>query len=159
MLGFTEQGLHNRKAISAAMDRVDINNVVNAGLGSPAYSFWFADDPLVNQEVEKIHSLLSDFDTAREHLKMAGNPDGFSAHIVLAEGRGYEKPASIIQEQVAKVGIELTVEANVSSANWPRVIENEVDGVYHDAGDSRHLGRRIWPLLCPAVRHLTLAHG
>jgi len=136
VLGFTEQGIHNRKAISAAMDRVDINNVVNAGLGSPAFSFWYADDPLVNEEVEKIHSLRSDFDAAREHLKMAGNPDGFSAHIVLAEGRGYEKPASIIQEQVAQVGIELTVEANVSSANWPRVIENEVDGVYHDAGDS-----------------------
>ena len=136
VLGFTEQGIHNRKAISAAMDRVDINNVVNAGLGSPAFSFWYADDPLVNQEVEKIHSLHADLDAAREHLKLAGNADGFSAHIVLAEGRGYEKPASIIQEQVAKVGIDLTVEANVSSANWPRVIDNEVDGVYHDAGDS-----------------------
>ncbi len=136
VLGFSEQGIHNRKAISAAMDRIDINNVVNAGLGSPAFSFWYADDPLVNQEVEKIHSLQADLDAAREHLQLAGNPDGFSAHIVLAEGRGYEKPASIIQEQVAKVGIDLTVEANVSSANWPRVINNEVDGVYHDAGDS-----------------------
>lgn len=136
ILGFTEQGIHNRKAITAAMDRIDINNVVNAGMGSPAWAFWYADDPLVNEKVKEIHTVRSDFDLARKHLQLAGNPDGFDAHFVLAEGRGYEIGAGVIAEHCAKVGINLTMESNVSSANWPRVIDNEVDGCYHDAGDS-----------------------
>ena len=136
VLGWTEQGLHNRKAISAAMDRVDLNDVVNAGLGSPAFSFWYADDPLVNEKVKEIHTLRSDYDLARQHLEQAGNPDGFTAHIGFAEGRGYDKPFSIIQEQVAKVGINLIPEPGVSTVVFPKVADNELDGLYHDAGDS-----------------------
>ncbi len=97
ILGWTEQGVHNRKAITACMDRTDINNVVNAGMGSPAFSFWYADDPLVNEKVAEIHTVRSDYDLARKHLELAGNPDGFEAHIVLAEGRGYEIGAGVIQ--------------------------------------------------------------
>ncbi len=136
IVGWTEQGVHNRKAITACMDRIDINNVVNAGMGSPAFAFWYADDPLVNEKVAEIHTVRSDYDLARKHLELAGNPDGFDAHFVLAEGRGYEIGAGVIAEHCAKIGINLTMESNVSSANWPRVMDNSVDGCYHDAGDS-----------------------
>lgn len=136
VLGWNERGLHNRKAISAAIDRIDLNNLVNGGLGSPAFSFWHADDRLVNHATKEIHTLRSDYHLARQHLKEAGNPDGFTAHLGFVEGRGYDKPFNIIKEQVSKVGIELISEPGVAEVMFPRVNDNQLDGLYHDAGDS-----------------------
>jgi peptide/nickel transport system substrate-binding protein len=104
--------MNNRRAINFAINRDEINQLIYFGKFTVGYSFFspagFANDP----------SLKVPFsvDLAKEELKKAGNPDGFSFTYLSANDPQAMQISQLYQSQLAKVGIAMKIESLDSSA-------------------------------------------
>jgi peptide/nickel transport system substrate-binding protein len=104
--------MNNRRAINFAINRDEINQLIYFGKFTVGYSFFspagFANDP----------SLKVPFsvDSAKEELKKAGNPDGFSFTYLSANDPQAMQISQLYQSQLAKVGITMKIESLDSSA-------------------------------------------
>ncbi len=129
-----------RQAVSTAIDRESITSITLQGLASPLYGFvstanrvWIA--PEMNQiehSIEKSAQLLKDAgfqkggtDEAPVLTDAKGNPVEFSL-IVPAENEARKLMASVIQEDMAKLGIKMQVvpiENAALSERWSKTYE------------------------------------
>lgn len=102
-----------REALSYAINREEIIKMVAAGEGiitgplSPSLKNWalpLDDFPEYNYNPIK----------AKELLKEAGYPNGFSFELLTSPKYGFDKIAQVIKDQLAKVGIN----ANINLVEW-----------------------------------------
>jgi peptide/nickel transport system substrate-binding protein len=99
--------MNNRRAINFAMNRDEINQVIYFGKFVPGYTFFsptnFAYDP----------SLKTPFslELAKEELKKAGNPEGFTFTYLSANDPVSLQVAQLYQSQLAKAGITMKIES------------------------------------------------
>ncbi|MEK3724741.1 ABC transporter substrate-binding protein [Paenibacillus sp. FSL H8-0034] len=104
--------INNRKAVNYAINRDEINQLIYFGKFVPGFSFFspagFANDP----NVKVAYSV----DSAKEELKKAGNPDGFSFTLLSANDPQTLQLSQLFQSQLAKVGITMKIEALDSAA-------------------------------------------
>jgi peptide/nickel transport system substrate-binding protein len=104
--------LNNRRAVNYAINRDEINQLIYFGKFVPGFSFFspagFAYDPGVKLDYS--------VDTAKEELKKAGNPNGFSFTYLSANDPQSMQLSQLFQSQLAKVGITMKIEALDSTA-------------------------------------------
>ncbi|MFC0333829.1 ABC transporter substrate-binding protein [Paenibacillus sepulcri] len=104
--------VNNRRAVNYAINRDEINQLIYFGKFVPGYSFFspagFANDP----DIKIDYSLES----AKEELKKAGNPDGFTFTLLSANDPQTLQLSQLFQSQLAKVGIKMNIEALDSTA-------------------------------------------
>ncbi|NHN34076.1 ABC transporter substrate-binding protein [Paenibacillus agricola] len=104
--------INNRRAINFAINRDEINQIIYFGKFVPGFSFFspagFANDPSIKVPYS--------VELAKEELKKAGNPDGFSFSFLSANDPQSMQLAQLFQSQLAKVGITMKIEALDSAA-------------------------------------------
>ena len=99
-----------RRAISAAIDRQEITDIVFLGDGQPGGPIPSA----VSAFMEPTHALpfyQTDRELARQLLAEAGYPDGFSMGITVTSAfESHIQMAEIIQDQLAEIGVRLDIQ-------------------------------------------------
>ncbi|WP_434741242.1 ABC transporter substrate-binding protein [Micromonospora sp. SH-82] len=99
-----------RQAVFLALDRQEILNVANSGFGTPLNSGYLPPDrfgaltePVYGEpDIEKAKSLLAE----------AGYPDGFEAKLMVIATSAFQvRSAEVEQQQLAKIGIKVTIES------------------------------------------------
>lgn len=113
-----------RLAVAHAIDKLGMIKALRAGgtLTGPITPTLFG--ALPQDEVDKL--LKYDPKQAKELLAKAGYPHGFSSKLITTDGYGETilREAQWIQEDLAKIGIKLTIEqqdyATYVSSTWPQ---------------------------------------
>ncbi len=106
-----------RQAMAYAIDRQVVVDLVMFGYGTPIGSHWSPSTPYY---IDLTQKFAYNPDKARELLKKAGYPDGFSATIKLPAIYSYSKRAGeVIADMLGRVGIKLKVEI----VEWGQWIE------------------------------------
>ena len=99
-----------RQAVFHALDRQELLDVANAGLGTPLTAGylpkgrWGAveEDIYGDPDIEKAKQLLAD----------AGYADGFEAELMVISTSAFQvRQAEVEQQQLAKIGIDVTIES------------------------------------------------
>lgn len=99
---------HVRRAIALALDREGITRAVTFGTGETLHTLI---PPTIAYSAE-VAALDNDLDAAKAELAQSGFPQGFATTVLIAAGnavRGQE--AQILQQALAPLGIEVTIEA------------------------------------------------
>ncbi|MEV6693531.1 ABC transporter substrate-binding protein [Micromonospora sp. NPDC051196] len=99
-----------RQAIYLALDRQEILNVANSGFGTalnagylPPDRFGALTEPVYGKpDIEKAKALLAE----------AGHPNGFEAKLMVIATSAFQvRSAEVEQQQLAKIGIKVTIES------------------------------------------------
>jgi peptide/nickel transport system substrate-binding protein len=108
--------VHVRRAIGLAIDRAAIVNAVLAGQGRPANSTFPQDVPFYNPRNPGLA-----FDLARAKLELAHSayPHGFKLEFLTSSDPNYTEIARGIQEELAALGIEVTIRTVAPTALFP----------------------------------------
>ena len=97
-----------RQAMAHAIDRQTVVELVMFGYGTPIGSHWSPSTPYYKDLTGRFPY---DPNKAKQLLKEAGYPSGFSATIKLPAIYSYSRRAGeVIADMLAKVGIDLTIE-------------------------------------------------
>ncbi|MGD8703028.1 MAG: ABC transporter substrate-binding protein [Desulfosarcina sp.] len=112
-----------RQAMAHAIDRQTVVELVMFGYGTPIGSHWSPSTPYYKDLTSRFPY---DPNKAKQLLKEAGYPDGFSATIKLPAIYSYSRRAGeVIADMLAKVGIDLTIEI-VDWGQWiDRIFKNK----------------------------------
>ncbi|GLY20957.1 ABC transporter substrate-binding protein [Micromonospora sp. NBRC 101691] len=115
-----------RQAIYLALDRQEILNVANSGFGTPLNAGYLPPDrfgavtePIYNKpDIEKAKSLLAE----------AGFPNGFEAKLMVIATSAFQvRSAEVEQQQLAKIGIKVTIESVESTIADSRTKSGDFD--------------------------------
>ncbi len=120
-----------RRAISYAINKNDIIDAVYGALGRPAYT---AIPPTMWGYTENLEKYAYNPERAKELLKEAGYPDGFTLTMwPIPVTRSYmpdgSRVAEIIQAQLAEIGIRATIEL----LDWGTHLDNVDNGLHEIA--------------------------
>ena len=110
-----------RQAISMAIDKEEIINGIYGGAGIPAKGPLA---PGIFGYDEDLEGIEYDVEKAKELLEEAGYSDGFSATIWTNDDRQRVDTATIVQAQLAEIGIDLEVEV----VEWGAMLEQTAQG-------------------------------
>jgi peptide/nickel transport system substrate-binding protein len=96
-----------RVAINKALDREGISEAVYGGYATPSVQLWPNDHRLANPDLDE--TLAYDPDGAKKLLADAGYANGLALDMYAIQVFGLPDVAQIIQQQLAAVGITLTL--------------------------------------------------
>ena len=96
-----------RQAIEYAIDKQALADAVMAGYAQ--VGSLLTTPSIVGYNAEKDRGNLYDVDKAKELLTEAGYPDGFDIDVYVRTGQIYEEIATIVQAQLAEVGINANI--------------------------------------------------
>jgi peptide/nickel transport system substrate-binding protein len=96
-----------RKAINMAIDREAINEAVYNGTSEPQTQFWPTGHRLNDPELDE--ALAYDPEGAKQLLEEAGAASGVSLDLYPISAFGIDETAEVIQQQLADVGITVTI--------------------------------------------------
>lgn len=117
-----------RTALKLAIDRATLSNVITEGTGAPAY-----DHPLSKNYIfhdPSLDLMEPDVQKARELLREAGYPDGFSMKVVVPTNPpSREKLAVVVQAMASQVGIQMELEL-MDNARFLESVWNKGDTSY-----------------------------
>ena len=128
-----ERGNKFRRALSMAVDRVAINEVIGKGLYPPHYTFtgFTSDDPLWKPEWE----VPFDPEGARALMAEAGVEEGFDMPVWLAPDDGslpFDIAEAAVLQWSANLGLNVAIEATAYAARRPTLIGRTIDiPLYH----------------------------
>lgn len=127
--------VHNRRALLFGIDAEEILDEIFYGQGVVQKGPWYPDSEWTSPKLKDMQ--LYDPDKAREELEKAGNPDGFEMEIIATAGSWFKDEAIIIQNQLADIGIDVSVTALDKSALFNQVYgTNKWDAAMEDWGQS-----------------------
>lgn len=115
-----------RQAIYFALDRQEILDVANAGLGSPLNAGYLPKGRFgaLNEPVYG----APDLDKARALLAEAGYPDGFDTTLLITSTSAFQvRSAEVEQQQLAKIGINVKLDPVESTIGTARMNEDDFD--------------------------------
>lgn len=115
-----------RQAVAYAIDRDAIIQLAYDGVGEPAYVTMVNTMPEFPQEWEGIPY---DPEKAKELVAEAGYPNGVTVSIPTIDSAVYSKATIAIQEQLAKVGINLEIELMERAAWNERILTQRDYGI------------------------------
>jgi ABC-type transport system substrate-binding protein len=92
-----------RQALSYAVDRDAINKALLYGQGEPAWGLFPSNNELYDKKVAGIYKYNPT--KAKQLLKQAGYPDGFSTSLVAIPTPITNQVAQVVQEQWKKIGV------------------------------------------------------
>ncbi|MFY1703698.1 ABC transporter substrate-binding protein [Micromonospora sp. WMMA1923] len=99
-----------RQAIYLALDRQEILNVANSGFGTPLNAGYLPPDRF-GALTEPVYD-KPDIEKAKSLLAEAGYPDGFEAKLMVIATSAFQvRSAEVEQQQLAKIGIKVTIES------------------------------------------------
>lgn len=105
--------VHVRRAVSYAVDRAAINQVVYSGLGTPSNSFLA---PGVNFYDKNSPGVQFDLKKAAAELAMSKYKKGLKLELLIRGGnKAHEATASILQASLKKIGVTMTIKAQEPS--------------------------------------------
>jgi peptide/nickel transport system substrate-binding protein len=117
-----------RQAIAYGLSRDDFLNASDPEIAGPVYSpvpDRFLPGGLSHKEVELLDlDYRQNLDNARQLLKAAGYPNGFSLELVSSEKRVYRTWYRILQQQLEKIGVICNVKI-VTHKQMHRMIRSE----------------------------------
>ena len=115
-----------RQAIYLALDRQEILDVANAGLGAPLNAGYLPPDRM-GALTEPVYG-EPDLERARELLAEAGYPDGFDTTLLVISTSAFQvRSAEVEQQQLAAIGINVTLEPAESTIANARMAEDDFD--------------------------------
>jgi len=94
-----------RRALNLAIDRESFNTGMQFGNGDPSPSFWLPGTPYYDESLE---DLAYDPDQARQLLKDAGYPDGFS--VTFPSFGALTEVAESVQQMWAGIGVKVKID-------------------------------------------------
>jgi len=118
-----------KQALSCAIDRQEIIDLVTLGKGKLATCIPPASIPYAYQEKEisTLPYYKQDLTLSKNLLKEAGYPDGFEFSLDVApQSPDYIPAAEVIQGQLAKVGIKM----KVVQMDWGALLKRRIGGDY-----------------------------
>lgn len=99
-----------RQAVEYALNREELNKVVNFGAGEVASQQFPKGSPGYNSSIADMYKY--DPATARRLLAEAGYPNGFTMGMVIPGGNiaNMERQGALVQQELAAVGIKVTIQ-------------------------------------------------
>ncbi|MFT4029115.1 MAG: ABC transporter substrate-binding protein [Protaetiibacter sp.] len=115
-----------RQAIYFALDRQELLDAANSGQGTVLYAGYLPPDRWGSAK-EAVYG-EPDLDRARELLAEAGYADGFEASIMAVSTSAFQtRQAEVIQQQLAEIGITITLEFQESTTTSQRASSGDFD--------------------------------
>jgi peptide/nickel transport system substrate-binding protein len=126
-----------RQAINYTLDREKINQLAYYGAAPITQSRYLPDNFWFNPEAETFYSY--DLEKARALLAEAGVPDGFSTSIAISEAvlPGSRAMAQVWQQDLAEVGIELTIDEREQGPFYDEYFAGNFEIQAYGLGDGR----------------------
>ena len=115
------QDINVRQALNYATNKESIVNDLLDGYGNPATGLMSPTVPYVTEENSKGYPY--DPDKAKELLKEAGYPDGFTTTLMYSNTTANQKKAEFYKQQLSEVGIDLELNGMESA-----VLNEKVQG-------------------------------
>ena len=99
-----------RRAIAHAVDREELILGAVDGNGEANYSMTV---PGLNgysrESAQRVSAAEYDLEKAKEYMALAGYPDGFAIEMITQENEATRRPTEILQSQLAKIGIDISI--------------------------------------------------
>ncbi len=130
-----------RQALNHALDRDKVFTMVNSGQGDIRYLPIVSNSYFYEPELENYYPF--DLEKAKALLVEAGYPNGFSFTLTVNMGiAGCLEQAQVYQADLAKIGVNATLEPLESASYFPRLTSSDFDMVSFGTGE---------PILDPAA--------
>ncbi len=100
------KNVHNREAINFALNRPALVNLAYFGHSVPAYSTIAPSSWAYNPKLKIPYSIAD----AKQQLKLAGHPHGFSLTLQVANNNFDEQMGQAIASELSKAGIKIKIE-------------------------------------------------
>lgn len=100
------KNVHNREAINFALNRPALVNLTYFGHSVPAYSTIAPSSWAYNPKLKIPYSIAD----AKQQLKLAGDPHGFSLTLQVANNNFDEQMGQAIASELSKAGIKIKIE-------------------------------------------------
>ncbi|WP_166355239.1 ABC transporter substrate-binding protein [Phytoactinopolyspora limicola] len=115
-----------RQAVFYALDRQELLDVANSGFGTVLNAGYLPPDRYGGL-TEPIYG-EPDLDRARQLLEEAGYPDGFEAELLVISTSAFQvRQAEVEQQQLAQIGIDLTIETAEIAVVNDRLAQDDFD--------------------------------
>jgi peptide/nickel transport system substrate-binding protein len=114
-----------RQAISYALDREAINQLIYYGLGHPTDTMLAPGFPCAAGAVQR-YPYKGDPERARALLKSAGLPEGFDAEVITGAKDNLRRELQVITNQLQRVGIRLHI-AQLDEATYTARVRGHSD--------------------------------
>lgn len=101
-----------RQAVSYALDREEVIAIVYSGNATACANVMHPDNEFFSADATKYELNL---EKAKELLAEAGYPNGFDCTIYCTTGNTQKAVATVVQSQLAKIGINVTIDAQESA--------------------------------------------
>lgn len=98
-----------RKAISRAIDRESINEFLYDGACTPTVQMFPEEYWAYSSDVDEAELLTLDQEGARQAITAAA-PDGLKLTLLVSAITAYQRLAEVLQQQLAEVGVTVTIE-------------------------------------------------
>lgn len=99
--------LHNRRAVHYGVDANEILDRVYRGRGVVQKGPWFPDSDWAPDSLKDMK--MYDPEKAKTELEKGPNPDGFEVSLMASNNSVSNKSATIIQEQLSDIGIDVSI--------------------------------------------------
>lgn len=112
-----------RKALNYAIDKQRVLDIANGGRGITLDTHLSSENPAYNNNLQNTYEV--DKERARELLAEAGYPNGFeTTYAVVSENQLSMDIATVVQEELAQVGIIAEIKAMPWAEFYPNVYQN-----------------------------------
>ena len=123
-----------RQAMNYALDREKVRTMVNSGEGDIRFLPIVENSPFYDEEAASYYSF--DLDKAKALLTEAGYPNGFDFTLTVNMGiDGCLEQAQVYQSDLAKIGVNATIEPLESASFFPRLTAGDFDMVSFGTGE------------------------
>ena len=124
-----------RQAIFYAINKEDINIAVGDGYGTPAYQYM-PSDYVPTSPVSGFETYDYNVEKAKALLVEAGYPDGLDAGTLITYNANNAKMATVVQANLAEVGIKIEVNIAENAIQTPKMYVQEYDlAIFQDSGN------------------------
>lgn len=116
---------HVRRAIAEATDRDGITQAVTFGTGTTANAL--IPPTIAYSATNQGYALAYDVDAAKAELAQSAYPNGFSVTLTIKSGNSaFAQEAQIVQEELAQIGITVTINS-LDSATFKQQVYNNLN--------------------------------
>jgi peptide/nickel transport system substrate-binding protein len=115
-----------RQAANYAVDKESLIDIVLQGFGQPAYSFLY-----LGKYTNEDYGFRYDLDKAKALMAESSAPNGFDAELLVMAGDSTQEQAAVVlKDQLAKIGINITITPLETGTFSDRWFKSDFDMLY-----------------------------